>query len=916
MNATAGTELLVLSRSRQGDLAGAQRLFDQVYAEQQVGIQRLIQTLQADELKEAESARLEAELLFRRLDMFTWITIAATLLLVTFFVFYFGRALARPVEALGTSEARYHSLFEREFNAVMLIDGASGRFDDANQAALKLFGYSKNELLKLTVKEIFAAPEQMPEALTKLKTGEIHTAFERMFRRKDGSMFPGEIFPGSYTEADGRLKLTTVVQDISERKRVEQALRSSEQRHRLLFESSRDALMVVAPPSWKFTAANRATLELFGASSIAEYCALGPWDISPERQLDGRLSRERAQEAIVTALREGSLFFEWECQRLDGRAFTADVLLTRMEVEDEVFLQTTVRDITERNKSEQRLRLAAEALANIDEGILITDVNSAIVFANKAFTSVSGYELDEVIGRSPAFLQSGRHDADFYKNMWRQLLATGHWHGEVWDKRKNGEVYPIQLTLSTMRDKDGKVTHYVSVLNDISSSKRYEAQLERQAHYDALTNLPNRVLFRIRLEAALARARRVKSTMALFFLDLDRFKTINDTLGHGVGDTLLQQVGLRLSENIRESDTVARLGGDEFALLLDLLKSSSDAAAVAQKLLDALATVFLIEGNELFISASIGISCFPDDGAEIDTLFKHADTAMYQAKAQGRNAYRYFSLSDINARAMEALQLGNELRHAIERNELYLEYQPRVELRTGAIRGMEALARWRHPTRGMVPPATFIPIAEQSGQMEKLGDWVLQEACRQIRSWQEQGLEPQRVAVNLSALQFAHTDLPSRIAAILAEYVVDPSMLELEVTESVIMVDADSARKMLAELKSMGLLIAIDDFGTGYSSLSYLKRFPISYLKIDQSFVKGICSDIEDAAITRVIIALAKSLGLKLIAEGVETECQRNFLEREGCDEAQGFLFSHSLPSAEAGALLKKSSQNVENVPA
>ncbi|MBI3546418.1 MAG: EAL domain-containing protein [Gammaproteobacteria bacterium] len=692
--------------------------------------------------------------------------------------------------------------------------------------------------------------------------------------------------------------------EIAERKAIEMA----HARLVAILESTTD-LVSVADPSGHLLYLNRAGRRLLGVDINEDITKTVIADFLPNPANHPILT-----EGIPSAIRHGNWSGETVLLSRHGQEFpVSQVILAHKTADGQLqVLSTIMRDISERKKSEEQLRLSAEALANIAEGVLIVDAHSKIIFANKAFVSTSGYEVEEALGRTPAFLQSGRQDKAFYTDMWQQLTATDHWQGEVWDKHKNGGIYPVLLSLSALRNKDGVVTHYVGIQSDISMFKSYETQLEHQAHHDALTQLPNRTLFRIHLEAALARARRSNKNLALLFLDLDRFKVINDTLGHTVGDELLRGASDRLKQSIRETDMVARLGGDEFVILLDMLDSSSFAEQIARKIIDTFAAAFNIDGQELYVTASIGISCFPDDGDDIVTLFKKADSAMYEAKANGRNTFRFFSLGDMNARSMETLKLSNDLRHAIARNELYLEYQPRFSLKNRSLEGMEALARWHHPTRGTIPPGIFIPIAEQTGLMVQVGDWVLREACRQICAWRDAGLDVPRVAVNLSALQFTKADLANQIAAIIEEYKIEPGMLELELTESVIMADVERSTRALTELNAMGLLIAIDDFGTGYSSLSYLKRFPVSYLKIDQSFVAGVCNNPDDAAIIRAIIALAKSLGLKLIAEGVETADQREFLTREACDEAQGFLFSHPLPAVAAAGLLESCSRDAK----
>lgn len=681
----------------------------------------------------------------------------------------------------------------------------------------------------------------------------------------------------------------------TERKRVEIELRL----FRAILDYSSDGVYVTDPVSAHFLDVNESAAQRLGYTR-AELLALTVLDVTAD------FDRAMFEESIMLARTYKHVTLEATMRCKDGSTFPAEVSVSQVMLDREYAL-AVVRDITLRKQLEQQALLSAAALSSIAEAVLIVNADNKIVYVNQAFVTVSGYEVEEALGRTPAFLQSGRQDKAFYTDMWRQLIATDHWQGEVWDKHKNGDIYPILLSLSAIRDNTGAVTHYVGVQSDISALKRYENQLTHQANHDALTQLPNRNLFGTHLEAALARARRSEKKLALLFLDLDRFKMVNDTLGHGTGDELLRGVSERLQQCIRQTDMVARLGGDEFVILLDILESRQAAGQVAQKILREFSAAFNIDGQELFISMSIGISIFPEDGDDLHTLFKNADSAMYTAKSAGRNTYFFFSSSDRDGQALDRFQLSNDLRHAIARGEIYLLYQPRFNLKTGAVQGMEALARWRHPTRGLIPPAFFIGIAEQSGQMEEIGAWVLRAACRQIRDWGDAHLVPLRVAVNLSALQFNRSDLPKQIAAILDEYRIDPSLLELEITESVVMTDAPRAIQALTELNDMGLLIAIDDFGTGYSSLSYLKRFPISYLKIDQSFVGGVCENPDDAAIIRAIIAMGKSLGLQLIAEGVETEEQRVFLVQEECDEAQGFLFSHPLPPADVAALLEKS---------
>ncbi|HEY3352926.1 MAG TPA: EAL domain-containing protein, partial [Polyangia bacterium] len=555
---------------------------------------------------------------------------------------------------------------------------------------------------------------------------------------------------------------------------------------------------------------------------------------------------------------------------------------------------------------EHRCALTVEVMARVfadaADGIVITDRDAGIVDVNAAFCATTGFGREELIGQNPRLMKSDRHDAGFYARMWQQLAATRHWQGEVWDRRKNGEVYPKWLTISALADEAGRVLHYVGISSDISAVKRSEEDLERLAHYDALTGLPNRILFRDRLQQALNQAERAGSMVALLFLDLDGFKAVNNKLGHRAGDLLLTRVGARLGVCLRASDTVARLGGDEFTIVLPDVTDSDAAAVVGRKILDSFTNPFQLEEHEVSVSTSVGIALYPQDGHEVDELLKSADAAMYNAKEAGRNAYRFFS-GELHKKALQHLAIETELRRALERNEFVLHYQPRIDLRSGRITGVEALVRWLHPRDGMIPPGRFIPVAEQSRLIARLDDWVMRAACRQQRAWQDAGLEL-RMAVNLSAPQFETKDLPARVAQLLIDTGVDPHTFELELTEGTAMENPDGAVATLLELKSIGVHSSIDDFGTGYSSLSYLKRFPIDALKIDRSFVRDLASDPDDAAIATAVIQIGHSLGLQVIAEGVETREQLAFLKDAGCDEIQGFLASRPVPPEQIAGYL------------
>jgi diguanylate cyclase (GGDEF)-like protein/PAS domain S-box-containing protein len=551
-------------------------------------------------------------------------------------------------------------------------------------------------------------------------------------------------------------------------------------------------------------------------------------------------------------------------------------------------------NITERVEQEAQLHLAAKVFEQGGEGIMITDTRRNIVMVNHAFTEITGYSEDDALGEKPRMLSSGRQDQAFYRAMWATVNAQGHWQGEVWNRRKDGSEYPEWLSVSQVRDVSGTPTHYIGIFNDITLHKAAQEHIQRLAHFDSLTGLPNRSLLQDRIKLALSSAQRSHEPLALIFLDLDHFKNVNDSLGHRIGDELLIALARRLILVVREQDTVSRLGGDEFILVLP--NTDADGAAhVAEKLLEFALQPYHIEQYELTITPSIGIAMYPGDGEDFDTLSKRADAAMYRAKQSGRNNFRFFT-DEMQARSAHTLQLENALRRALEREQLLLHYQPRVCLEDGRIIGAEALLRWQHPELGMVPPADFIPIAEDSGQILQIGEWVLRQAAHQCKDWIASGLAPMTIAVNLSAVQFRHPHLPELVMQILDEVQLPPQCLELELTEGAAMDNPLAATAVMDKLHARGIRMSIDDFGTGYCSLSYLKRFKIHKLKIDQSFVRDITEDPEDKAIVGAIISMAGSLGMQTIAEGVETEGQLAFLREQGCDEVQGYYFSRPLP--------------------
>jgi diguanylate cyclase (GGDEF)-like protein/PAS domain S-box-containing protein len=553
------------------------------------------------------------------------------------------------------------------------------------------------------------------------------------------------------------------------------------------------------------------------------------------------------------------------------------------------------------------VRLAAEVFEKGKEGIMITDARGCIVRVNRAFSAITGYSEAEALGQSTGMLSSGRHDDDFYREMWAAIDASGHWQGEIWNRKKDGRIYPEWLAISRVTDEDGKPGHYVGIFSDITRHKEAEDRIQHLAHFDALTGLPNRTLLKDRARHAISMAQRSHEQLALLFVDLDHFKNINDNLGHRIGDELLVEVGLRMKAAGRAEDTVSRQGGDEFIVVLPGTDARG-AAHVAGKLIEAIAGPFKVEQYELVVTPSIGIAMYPSDGEDFEVLSKCADTAMYRAKREGRNTFRFFT-PEMQEQSARKLRLESELRHALARGELRLHYQPQFLLRDDRIVGTEALLRWQHPTLGPVSPTEFIAVAEDSGLILAIGEWVLRTAARQMKSWIDAGMAPIVMAVNLSAVQFRHASLPQQVDQILAAEGLAPGYLELELTESMAMDDPLAAIAVMDDLHARGIRVSIDDFGTGYSSLSYLKRFQLYKLKIDQSFVHDITLDPESRAIVRAVISLADSLGLRTIAEGVETEDQLVFLREQGCHEVQGFYYSKPLPPEEFEAFVRERNQ-------
>lgn len=694
---------------------------------------------------------------------------------------------------------------------------------------------------------------------------------------------------------------------VTGREKMDAEFRREQMKYQALFESSNDAILVLDHRG--FASCNPAALRMFRLPSEESLRTLSPEDISAPLQAGGAPAGAEIQRRLELAGIDQTQHFEWQFRRHDGETFPALTVMGAVRMEGGTLIQITIHDITQQKRDEHSLRLAAAVFDNSIDGIIITDPAGKILTVNRAFSEVTGYSHSEAVGRNPSFLQSGKHDEDFYRAFWESLATTGQWQGEIWNRRKDGEIYAEWMKVSCVRDEKREILHYISMFSDITERKAAEDKIIHQAYHDALTNLPNRVLFKDRLEQALAFAQRIMhQNVAVLFMDLDRFKFINDTLGHDAGDQLLRKVATRLRNCTRATDTVARLGGDEFTVLLPEVDHADEAMRVAAKMLEAMRQPFSVSGQELFITASIGISMYPNDGADVETLMKNADTAMYHVKGQGRAGVHLYT-EDLSIRTMRRMELQNQLYTALDREEFILYYQPQIDLTSGAIYGVEALIRWQHPTLGLVPPSEFIPVAEETGLIQSIGAWVLEEACCQGKSWLDMN-RPLQIAVNLSARQFQKKELTAFVSRTLHLCGLPPGLLELEITESVAMEDAEFTVQAMHALTQDGIQTAIDDFGTGYSSLSQLKKMPLHTLKIDRAFIQDLMTDSDDLAIVTAVITMARSLNLKVIAEGVETAEQLQRLRELGCERAQGYLLGRPMPPNEITARIRAQEQH------
>ncbi len=855
----------------------------------------------------------------------------------------------RMEAALKQSEARYRLLFEYAPDGIVIANSES-YYLDANPMMCRMLGYTYEEAIGMHASATVVSSEivNIEPALNELKTKNDYFR-EWKLRRKDGSIFAAEIT--ATTMPDGNLM--GIVRDISERKLAEAKVVRLTQLYAALSQcnqaivhcsSETELLPQVCRDAVVFGGMKMAWIGMLDEARklikpVASYGIGSEFLENIEISVDASKPTGQGptgcamrteqpywcqnfhQDQATAPWREGGEKFGWNGAASlplyrKGIAIGAFILyadtINAFDKEVQTLLVEMATDISfaldrfvneaERRHEQDQLRKLSQAVEQSPNVIIITDLNANIEYVNAAFVTTTGYDLDEVIGKNPRILKSGKTPDSTYVDMWSCLNNETSWQGELINQRKDGTDYIESVYITPMREESGLVTHYLGIKEDVTQRRHAEERIQYLANFDALTGLPNRTQLAEHLKYALSLAKRSNGHLALMFIDLDRFKDINDTLGHSIGDAFLIEAAKRLLSVLREEDTASRMGGDEFILMLPGCDAVG-AAQVAQKLLHIISKPFLIDLYDLVVTASIGIALYPYDGVDLETLSKSADTAMYRAKQDGRNGYCFFT-PEMQARTTRNLHLINALRHALERNQLQVYYQPQVSMRDSHIIGAEALLRWQHPELGSVSPAEFIPAAEDSGLILPIGEWVLRTAVKQLKQWMDNGHAPMIISVNLSAVQFRHASFPDLVTSILNEAQLPAQYLELELTEGAAMLDPLGAVAIMNKLHERGIRMSIDDFGTGYSSLSYLKKFKIYKLKIDQSFVRDISTDLEDKAIVAAVISMAKSLDLQTIAEGVETLEQLDFLREQGCDEVQGYFYSKPLSATQFEAFI------------
>ncbi|CAA7623918.1 EAL domain-containing protein [Magnetospirillum sp. SS-4] len=755
----------------------------------------------------------------------------------------------------------------------------------ANRRFCDITGIAREHCIGSPARRHFADEQQRRDVIRQLRdAGEIKDA-DVEFRRADGSPF-WSVLTIRPAILDGEDVNLAWIYDVSTRKQAERTLRDSKALIRAMLDSSVDGITLL-DDAGLILALNSAAAAILDHDA-ARLAGESIWPLLPP-PVARRLRQDAERVLKLGETVEGH-------EAIGSRLF--DIHMHPV-ANDEGRIERIAlfsRDVTQSHQRRQQLRKLETALEQAPVSVMITDRLGAIEYVNRTFVLISGYSEDEVLGRNPRLLKSGDTPNSVYRDMWHCLGNGGTWQGELCNRAKDGSLFWEYATLSPVRDDDGMVTHYMAVKENITPRKEAERKLEHQATHDLLTGLPNRLLLEDRVHHAIELARREARRLGLMFIDLDRFKIVNDSLGHVAGDELLKVLAERLRHALRRSDTLARLGGDEFVVVLTHFQNSGELADVAEKIVKVLEDPVELSGHAIHVGASIGIALYPDDGGDFHALMKGADAAMYRAKQKGRNTFCFYD-SRMNDEALDRLKLEEALRRALIRNEFQLYYQPQIDLVTGMMTGVEALIRWNCPERGLVAPSVFIPVAEESNLISLIGWWVLEEACRQLVIWRDIGLPPVKIAVNVSGRQFLNHALVECISNLLHQYGVHPSQLEIELTESTVMAEPERAIEQLGRLREIGIQVSVDDFGTGYSSLSYLKRLPLSTIKVDRSFIRDVNSQSDNAAIVSAILGLADALDMSIIAEGVETEGEEAHLRDAGCIKVQGFRYAQPMPA-------------------
>lgn len=801
-----------------------------------------------------------------------------------------------------------HNIFSHSIDAICLH--SNGVYISANPSCAKLFGYPSEE-------DLIGAP--VLDNIHVDDRDEVRARIERRIRglalesdyvvrglKCDGTVFDLEIHSSTYRDS-GDIFTLTIYRDVTTARRKARDLQESEARMRTLFDSSPDPAWIIEDNH--FIECNAAAVALLGYNSRDELLFVHPSKLSPETQPCGEASFSKAERMMGIALEQGIHRFEWIHTRADGSNFPAEVTLSSITLNGRKAIYCTWRDISKRKLAELELQLAASVFHATLDGVMITDGDAVIISVNPAFTRITGYDAEDAIGQTPRLLKSNHQDHAFYAELWQRLHRDGQWQGELWNRRKNGEAYLQMMTISAIAGPLGKQDRFVSVFSDVTELRRKDAEIRHQAFHDALTDLPNRALLVDRLEHAVAIARRHNRPVALLFVDLDRFKAVNDTLGHHEGDRLLQISARRIQDSVRKSDTVGRIGGDEFVIIVSDFENAAEVAQIADKIVVQVSKPYTLSGQTAYIGASVGIALFPQDGQDQAELMHNADLAMYRAKSSGRGKYCFFD-PGINRLATQQLEDEIALGRAIDDGEFQLYYQPKIKALDGQVGGVEALVRWHRADGSCLAPSDFMSLAEESGLILPLGYWIVEEACRQIAEWQARDLAPMSISLNLTHRQFHDETLPDRIASALTGAGISSAAIEVEVPESVVMAQPEQSIKVLHRLRGLGIRVSVDDFGTGYSSLAHLNRLPIDGIKIDRSFISDPGGSQEDAVIIRAIAALAGTLKLHVVAEGVETADQLAFINQIGCDWVQGFYYAPPLPPGEFSSWLHSRRQS------